>query len=319
MRPSRTDAPNPMRPRQPEESSWVSPPGGTKLPSELPGPLQDLLACAQEHVGPLAVVADHNWTHGESNVVEADAGSLGRLFLKAHHKQTNYDAELAAYQSVVPHLGGRAPRLVAFDDNHRLLVLTALRGTRADCLQDDRDYVAAHRLAGQGLQRFHSATPSVLVDDWSARQQQRLEEWLLHDTRGVLRKEETDLAEFVVGLLSDQRPVELVFAHRDWKPRNWMVDNGALYAFDFEHSRRDHWLSDVANLWFGEWAERADLAEAFFDGYGRSPSASDMEQLHVVAVLSCISTIVWTLHGGATGLAADARRTLANVRRSVAH
>ena len=42
--------------------------------------------------------------------------------------------------------------------------------------------------------------------------------------------------------------------------------------------------------WFGEWAERADPAEAFFDGYGRSPSASDMEQLYVAAVLSCIST-----------------------------
>ena len=316
MQPGRTNASSPMRLRRPNEATWVSPPGGT-VPSELPG--RDLLACAQRSIGSFTVVADHSWTYGESDVLEVDAGSLGRLFLKSHHKQSNYDAELAAYQTVVPYLGGHAPRLVAFDNDHWLLMLTALRGTRADCIQDDRDYVAAHRLAGQVLQRFHSATPSRFVNDWGAQQQQRLEEWVSRDTLGVLQKDEIDLAEFIVGSLSCRQLVELVFAHRDWKPRNWIVDNDTLYAFDFEHSRSDHWLADVADLWFGEWAERVDLAEAFFDGYGRSPSASDMERLNGVAVLSCISTIVWSLHDGATGLAADARRALTNVRRSVAH
>ena len=64
--------------------------------------------------------------------------------------------------------------------------------------------------------------------------------------------------------------------HRDWQPRNWLVDDaGEPWAIDFEHARVGPWFEDVGRLWWREWQGRPDLAEAFFDGYGRRLDGDD--------------------------------------------
>ena len=299
------------------DSTWASPPGGMNPQAEAEW-IEVVRKCAQEHLGQLAILADHSWAYGESHIVEAEAASVGRVFLKSHRKSANYSAELAAYQMVVPHLRGRAPSLVAFDDEHQLLVLTAVRGTRVDILDDERDYLAAHGLAGEVLSWFHAAAPIESIEDWADRQQHRLDEWLARDTLRVVRRDERAFVSSMVRAISHSENVDLVWAHRDWRPRNWIYDGIVVYAIDFEHSRQDHWTADVSQLYFSEWTGRRDLAEAFFAGYGRSLSPSDWEKLTALAAISCLVTIIWSLHDGAEDIAANARQSLANLRRIVA-
>lgn len=45
--------------------------------------------------------------------------------------------------------------------------------------------------------------------------------------------------------------------HRDWQPRNWVIDDaGSIRAFDFERSRPAPWHEDLYRLWWNEWAGR---------------------------------------------------------------
>jgi thiamine kinase-like enzyme len=87
------------------------------------------------------------------------------------------------------------------------------------------------------------------------------------------------------------RPVA-VPCHRDYTPRNWLVDAGRLYVVDFEWTGPDVWISDLARLHLGAWASRPDLQDAFVHGYGRELDDTDRAILHGCAVLIAVWLIV---------------------------
>jgi len=59
--------------------------------------------------------------------------------------------------------------------------------------------------------------------------------------------------------------------HRDNQPRNWLVDDaGVARIVDFEHSRPDHWMSDLVKLPDELPALESDaILDAVLTGYGR--------------------------------------------------
>ncbi len=100
--------------------------------------------------------------------------------------------------------------------------------------------------------------------------------------------------------------------HRDWQPRNWLVDDdGVVAVIDFEHARPGPWHEDLNRLWWDEWAADPALARAFFAGYGRRPDEAELATLLAVSVLGHLSTIVWADGHGDPAFGAHARRCLA--------
>lgn len=81
--------------------------------------------------------------------------------------------------------------------------------------------------------------------------------------------------------------------HLDYSARNWLVDDdGALRVIDFAGAGRDVWVCDLRRLEFGTWATQPGLREAFFDGYGRMPTADDEALLRASGALTAVSRIV---------------------------
>lgn len=66
---------------------------------------------------------------------------------------------------------------------------------------------------------------------------------------------------------------------------------GRVSVVDFEWSRLDVWVVDLARLHLGIWTTRPDLRDAFLNGYGREPDDADRAMSHGCAAL----TTVWML------------------------
>jgi hypothetical protein len=220
-------------------------------------------------------------------------------FVKRHGDRERYEAELLAYREWVPALSNSAPRLRAFSDSLTTVILSAVPGDPAPWpAQEAGGLSDAERSAEQAIQRhagvllrqLHGARTALPCNDFGVA---KIEEFdrLRPLAASLLTQRELEFARSEVAALDGIPCTGLVPCHRDYTPRNWLVNGGALYVIDFEWSRMDAWISDLARLHLGVWANRPDLREAFLSGYGRHVGDADREILHGCAVI----TAVWLL------------------------
>lgn len=114
-------------------------------------------------LGPVDVVTDRSWPHGEARVLEVRTRGDEYAIAKWHRTNRNFHRELTAYQLYVPALGGDAPRLVASDERLQLLVVSRLPGGLVEGTDAEHDPAVHHR-AGEVLRRLHESTPAVVND-----------------------------------------------------------------------------------------------------------------------------------------------------------
>jgi thiamine kinase-like enzyme len=193
----------------------------------------------------------------------------------------------------------QSPHLRASDDSLQTVILSAVPGKPppwpADGMDgDDNDRhiaeIATQRDAVARLRQLHDGQRALPWDDFASAKAEEFDqlapfaaELLTSRELGTARSQVHELA----GLLCPGK----VPCHRDYTPRNWLVDAGAVYIVDFEWSRLDVWVSDLARLHLGIWATRPDLRDAFLNGYGRELDGADHAMLHGCAVV----TAVWML------------------------
>jgi hypothetical protein len=219
-------------------------------------------------------------------------------FLKRHGDCARYRAELTAYRSWVAALRDAAPRLRAADDALQAVILSAARGEAAPWPASEVSGPVADRSAERDVQReagkvlrlLHDAQPARPWPDFAADKVAQFD-CLKPFAAALLSPSELDRAGAEVAALADIPAPARVPCHHDYTPRNWLVQNGALRVIDFEWSGLDARVADFARLHLGIWANRPDLQEAFFDGYGQELSLTDHETLRGCAVL----TAVWLL------------------------
>lgn len=99
------------------------------------------------------------------------------------------------------------------------------------------------------------------------------------------------------------------FAHRDFTPRNWLVDDGRLACVDFGHARDDHWLRDLVSA---SWppGDRPELRAAFVAGWGIAWTEAVERELAQLRLQHALATCVWARQRGDDRLAAEARTIL---------
>jgi hypothetical protein len=257
------------------------------------------LAYGEQILGPCELVADCSWAHHLSSVLRLRDSSGTTWFLKRHRDRERYLTELAAYRQWVPALGDRAPRLRASDDVLQAIIVSAVPGEPAPWpaavtatgarAQQAADAAVQHE-AGALLRRFHAAQPTI---PWSDFGPAKLAEFDQLDSQaaGLLTAREQGRARTEVERLTGLGSPTMVPCHRDYTPRNWLVGASGLHVVDFEWSRPDVWISDLARLHLGVWENRPDLSDAFLRGYGRELDHTDQVILHGCAVL----TALWCL------------------------
>ncbi len=257
-----------------------------------------LLDYAEQVLGPCELVKDCSWEHRMSSVLRLRDTSGGTWFLKHHRDRERHDAELLAYRKWVPALGSRAPRLRAFDASLATVILSAVPGVPAPWpgqevsgpAPERSAERAMQRQAGALLRRFHDSQTALPWKDFGLAKIEELDR-LKPLAAGLLTAREMAFAQAEVAALGGIACPGMVPCHRDYTPRNWLVDAGTLSVVDFEWSRLDVWISDLARLHLGAWTNRPDLQEAFLSGYGRNVSDTDRRILRGCSVL----TAVWLL------------------------
>jgi hypothetical protein len=253
---------------------------------------------AERVLGACELQADCSWGHRLSSVLRIRDAGGAIWFLKRHGDQARYRAELAAYRDWVPALHDAAPRLRAFDDSLRAVILSAVPGEAApwpasDAFGPGTDRRAErdlHRRAGKVLRRLHDAQPALPWPEFAGVKIQQFGR-LKPAAAGLLGRCELDRAGEEIAALDGMPAPAGVPCHHDYTPRNWLVHNGALCVIDFEWSGLDARVADFARLHLGIWDARPDLREAFLAGYGQHMGRAERQILHGCAVL----TGVWLL------------------------
>lgn len=188
----------------------------------------------------------------------------------------------------------------AFDDSLHAVILSAVPGELAPLPADNADdqhserrtaECALQHSAGELLRQLHDGQPALPWEDFASARAKEFDQ-LTPIAARVLTPHELAAARSQVQDLAGQPSPGRVPCHRDYTPRNWLVDADTLYVVDFEWSRLDVWVSDLARLHLGIWATRPDLREAFMSGYGRELHDADRAVLHGCAVLTAVWLIV---------------------------
>lgn len=105
-----------------------------------------------------------------------------------------------------------------------------------------------YRRAGRLLARFHASAPAVELHGY-AESQQGLRTWVARCRAGVVDEAEVSVVKQFVSGLGTLPSVSGVPCHRDWQPRNWMIDDdGEVRVIDFEHARFAPWTDDLTRL-----------------------------------------------------------------------
>ena len=276
----------------------------------------ELRAFTEAQLGPLQAVRFCGWPHAESSVWAATGAE--QAFLKVFRQPRKFVQERWAYRTWLPQLGFQGtPRLLAESSELRALLVSVCPGTLLEHAHPNEvQRPEVYRQAGAWLRALHALpftddAPVPLAEAYA----QRGSAWLGR-AAGLL--EPTIISwvgtqvENAVKSLAQLEAVR-VPCHRDYAPRNWLVDlsggNVQLSVIDFEHARPDHWLVDVERLYAGGWD--SSLEDAFWQGYGRVLSELERKVLGQRLALSALSTVVWAREHGDADFERQGREQLA--------
>ncbi len=220
--------------------------------------------------------------HGQSRVARVRTGA-GDVVVKWERSARNVEREVEALRRYVPALGADAGQLLAADVDAHVLVMTHVPGTGG--------LTGADACSRRSLGPKKVAAHSGLVDA-------------------------SDLVRLraVAAPVAHVRSVRLVPAHRDYGPRNWLVDAaGHVRVIDFAHCEPSPWAVDLQKLTMREWRGRPDLEAAFLEGYGRVPDDEDRLVLRAYVALSTLAIIAWSIAHDDPAFEAEARSVLAGL------
>ena len=257
----------------------------------------DAYRWVRERLGSAARLHPAGHPDGEASVWRVeDPGGEPLAYLKRHRVADKWRREATILARLHEPPAAPVPELLASDERHRLLLVSACPGVVAPSLSlapdDER---SLHEQAGRLRRRLDdvpvdhdpvplSAALARRLDAWIERARPTLPPALLHGVAAAL----------------DLRPFEGAtrrWCHRDLGPHNWIVqptDHGPrLHVIDFGQARPDAWLVDVLKLWDDAWARDPSLAHAFWAGYGREPDATERAQLRQLALLHGLATAAW--------------------------
>lgn len=234
------------------------------------------------------VVRDHSWGLVGTTVLELSQHD-GRYILKAGDEADQHLARevLAHRRWLTPWTSiGRAPRMVAGDEDAKLLATRFLPGELVKGgpyeLRPD-----TYRQAGRLLALLHGQA-AMEDPDYEARTKANMLTSLGGPHRiapGV-----TERLRAIVGSWPTP-PSVLVPTHGDWQPRNWLMHDGELRVIDFGRAEMRPRCSDFSRIAAQRFRADPRLETAFFEGYGddpREPGAWQRERFR-----EAIGTAVW--------------------------
>jgi Ser/Thr protein kinase RdoA (MazF antagonist) len=240
--------------------------------------------------------------------------------------------EVYAYEHWAGAFDGAAPTLWAACDQPALaLVVSELPG---QILEDQSFPPARERAtwcaAGAALVALHDRGPGARFG--RCRRDGAYTEALPVDARDLVAgRLERDMERAVAGEYIDEQELatlraacELIPAfageqptpcHRDYCAANWLVDAAGAWCgvIDFEFAYWDVRVADFSRDPDWNWIHRPDLIAAFFEGYGRSLTSQEEQQLFVAHAEYALGAILWGRDNAFYGFEREGRESLAHL------
>jgi Ser/Thr protein kinase RdoA (MazF antagonist) len=132
--------------------------------------------------------------------------------------------------------------------------------------------------------------------------------------RGLLTPTELDFALTCASALDALPKPARVPCHRDYTPRNWVIDGGRVQVIDFEEMSPDAWLTDIGRMRYGFWRDEAHLTDAVLDGYGRRLSDDETAVMTFLFAVTAVRLMVLGAELGKHNLVARTREVLDDLR-----
>lgn len=294
--------------------------------------LATLLPWCATTLGPVAVLSEHSKPHGghESSTYRLQSAT-GLCYLKVHQSRAHWHNEVHAYTHWAHAFGNQAPHLLAVHDVEPLaLVISEVSGQIVEATQLSlTQECAVWRAAGDALVALHHlasgpgfgpclrdgsyAGSAVAAEVYVAAKLSRQIERAV--TGGYLHSGELPLLESALAHVSVFAGEDPIPCHRDYCAANWLVDPDGKWCgvIDFEFSQWDLWVADFCRDPDWSWVRRPDLIEAFFEGYGRTLTACEAQQLFIARVEYALGAIVWGRDNAFFGFAREGHAALAHL------
>jgi len=285
--------------------------------------------CASE-LGPIEVVSDSSRKHaGLRAAAHRLRISSGGCYVKTHRDRSHWENEVHAYEQWAPAFGDFAPRLLAVRSEEPLaLVISELPGKVMEEVQLTSSQArTAWHTAGQALAALHNLAVGEYfgpcrrdgscagnpVSDARQYVSASFDDLLERGLKGgFLSDDERAVVHAACALLPAFEGVRPVPCHRDYCPPNWLVSREGAWTgvIDFEFSGWDVPAADFTHYPNWDWIDHPDLAEAFFEGYGRSFTPREEQQRLLAHTQYTLGAIVWGMENSYFGFAADGRQAL---------
>lgn len=249
--------------------------------------------------GPCQFELAHRWVEGGAELWKVRTPDATHA-LKIYVARDRFEQELRAYQQwlskLAPDWSGVPQLQAALPGEPGALVLSWVDGEM--WLGASNPAVSEHEVyaaAGRSLAKLHG------VDCPELRAPRH------HDavrTKTVNRAEQlrAALGERVYRWAIDTAEsdgwdkLEVGYCHRDYSPRNWLVEAGrepCVTVIDFEHAQWDYRCTDVMKLWDGPFIGHAERRRAFYAGYGRRPE-EHLAALRLLAAPHGLAIVLWS-------------------------
>lgn len=179
------------------------------------------------------------------------------LWVKRYRSGRAWAQAERAFSVVVPALHRAAvsvPNVVAQHRAMRVRVLTEVPG-RSMTLDDPPSTFAEAARVLRRLHRLPCAQESLPLGE---AMRQRAATWATRPGAPAIARAIVDWVTRHQRSLDAQR----VWCHRDYEPRNWILDNERVGLVDFEHTRPDHPLVDWVRLEAAGWSPEQRAAFA---------------------------------------------------------
>jgi hypothetical protein len=260
------------------------------------------------------------WPHTDSRIWRAARPDKAAFYVKHHDEPYLFARHLYACQHWAPKLPVRVPELIAASDAElRTMIFSEVPGSPLELepLPPDLE-LDVYREAGSAARVLHAlgcdAEPSFDAAEYVSS--------TFHDycekARGLIEGATLRWAMDALGDASSFRGQRRVPCHRDYSPRNWLVqasdDRAELCLIDFERARLDLSLYEFQRMWPDHWRRRPDRQRAFFEGYGTQLSPEDEHNLKLLVLRTSINTLSWATAHGDPAFARQAAETIEYVR-----
>ncbi|MHA7290580.1 aminoglycoside phosphotransferase family protein [Arthrobacter sp. MDT3-24] len=239
-------------------------------------------------LGEFSVVRDYSWPLQDTNVLHV-VTPLGEGFIvKASTTSHHIHREIGAHAGGFDGLHGRVPTLRHASAKAGILVTEFLPGIRVEGTPAE-DEPETYRQAGELLATIHR--PAGESSTYAEALTAKTRAWM-DRAHGLLPETHLDSFERELEALQPG-VVQLVATHGDYQPRNWLQDNGQIKVIDFGRAELRPWVHDLVRISHQQFVHRADLADAFHAGLGKTVGPAELDVWRLENLNHAIGTVVW--------------------------